>query len=509
MKSRKLFSLILALCLILTCMPMMARAEEGTEPTEEEVLSGSCGDTVSWTLDATGLLTISGSGDIYYYDSNIWKKYSDRVTALVVEEGVTGTIGEFTGYPNLRSVSLPSTIDQIGKNAFYGCTSLTNVVLPANLKEIGSNAFYGCTGLTEIHIPASVTALGARPFGGCTNLTGIWADSASEFFASDERGVLYSKDMSVLIEAPGMLTGAYTIADTATSIQWGAFDGCTKLTSVVIPYGEDWLELHVFYNCTSLTQVVIPDSVTYIQMQAFENCTSLKELTIPASVTEIDALAFLNSGLESITFMGDAPAFRNGCFEGLTAVAYYPADNATWTEEVMQSYGGNITWVPYTEPEVTEPEVTEPEVTEPEVTEPEVTEPEVTEPEVTEPEVTEPEVTEPEVTEPEVTEPEVTEPEVTEPEVTEPEVTEPEVTEPEVTEPEVTEPEVTEPEVTEPETTEPETTESGEAEPQETKPADQDSPATGDCEVILMMALVLLTGAALIAMVAEKKRMTC
>ena len=32
-------------------------------------------------------------------------------------------------------------------------------------------------------------------------------------------------------------------------------------------------------------------------------------------------------------------------FDGLTATAYYPAGNSTWTAEVRQNYGGNITWV--------------------------------------------------------------------------------------------------------------------------------------------------------------------
>ena len=28
----------------------------------------------------------------------------------------------------------------------------------------------------------------------------------------------------------------------------------------------------------------------------------------------------------------------------MTATAYYPAGNGTWTEAVMQDYGGSITW---------------------------------------------------------------------------------------------------------------------------------------------------------------------
>ena len=46
--------------------------------------------------------------------------------------------------------------------------------------------------------------------------------------------------------------------------------------------------------------------------------------------------------------MGNAPQMGNNIFTNVTATAYYPEGNPTWTEDVMQNYGGDITWVPYT-----------------------------------------------------------------------------------------------------------------------------------------------------------------
>lgn len=54
--------------------------------------------------------------------------------------------------------------------------------------------------------------------------------------------------------------------------------------------------------------------------------------------------------VETSTFTGDAPVFGNtynSLFSSVTATAYYPAGNQTWTEDVMQDYGGDITWVAY------------------------------------------------------------------------------------------------------------------------------------------------------------------
>ena len=54
--------------------------------------------------------------------------------------------------------------------------------------------------------------------------------------------------------------------------------------------------------------------------------------------------------LTEIRFEGSAPSFGELCFSVVTATAYYPMSNPTWTEEVRRGYGGEITWVGY-EPE--------------------------------------------------------------------------------------------------------------------------------------------------------------
>lgn len=49
--------------------------------------------------------------------------------------------------------------------------------------------------------------------------------------------------------------------------------------------------------------------------------------------------------LEEVTFEGDAPAFDADTFAGVTATVFYPGANETWTSEVLQNYGGSITWI--------------------------------------------------------------------------------------------------------------------------------------------------------------------
>jgi len=72
-----------------------------------------------------------------------------------------------------------------------------------------------------------------------------------------------------------------------TSIGYGAFFRCFKLTSVTIPPSVTRIGGYVFSGCTGLTSVAIPEGIREIGFRAFEGCTSLTSVTIPSSVTTI------------------------------------------------------------------------------------------------------------------------------------------------------------------------------------------------------------------------------
>ena len=100
-----------------------------------------------------------------------------------------------------------------------------------------------------------------------------------------------------------------------------------------------------FNLCENLSSASIPDSVTRIGGFAFQGCKHLESITIPASVAVIERGVFVRCyALAEITFEGDAPEFAGNSLYDVTAVAYYPRNNATWTQDVMQNYSGNITW---------------------------------------------------------------------------------------------------------------------------------------------------------------------
>ena len=109
--------------------------------------SGTTGDC-TWTLDDSGVLTISGEGAMGNYSESVapWGK---GITSTVIENGVTS----------------------IGFSVFDGCKGLTSVTIPDSVTNIGEEAFRNCTGLTEIVIPESVGFIQDNAFSGCNNVT--------------------------------------------------------------------------------------------------------------------------------------------------------------------------------------------------------------------------------------------------------------------------------------------------------------------------------------------------
>ena len=113
--------------------------------------TGRCGDSITWTLDDLGNLTLSGSGEMWNngYDDSPFKDYEIR--KATVKYGITS----------------------IGESAFLGCRGMTELTLPNGVMSIGGNAFEGCSGLTELTLPNGVTSIGESAFKNCSGLSKI------------------------------------------------------------------------------------------------------------------------------------------------------------------------------------------------------------------------------------------------------------------------------------------------------------------------------------------------
>ena len=292
---------------------------------------------------------------------------------------------------NLTEVELPNSLTDMS-GAFNGCLQLTGITLPNTLENIASSFIE--SGLTGIVFPSSVKQLVANPspFANCRNLEKIvfmgsppellydkpfhgttatvyyyagnakWTDAVKESYNTD--GLLTWSGVwnpgSITFEQP-QAGKSWTFQDntlTVTSLrsfrevaaEWDSAK--TAVYEVILEEGITTVPAFTFYDYTNLLRATIPNTVTCIEDSAFCFCESLRSITIPASVTLMQASVFCGCyALENICFIGDAPTIIDPgeyLFHSVTANVYYPRGNDTWTEDVMQQYGGTVTWVPYT-----------------------------------------------------------------------------------------------------------------------------------------------------------------
>ena len=227
------------------------------------VAGGQCGDDLTWTLDSSGTLTISGTGPMYGYSlfKNPWcdsalrsSGISTRVVNAVVSSGVTA----------------------LGERALADCGSMVSVSLPETLLTVGESCFMSSDALRSITIPNSVRSIGLGAFTACKNLSRV------------------------------------TLGRGLQRIGGQAFRECSSLSSIVIPDGVKKIEYLTFSDCANLMEITIPHTVTVIENHAFANCNILSRVTFTGTRAQWNAIDMGDDNdpllSANITFAGSGPA---------------------------------------------------------------------------------------------------------------------------------------------------------------------------------------------------------
>jgi hypothetical protein len=150
-------------------------------------------------------------------------------------------IGGFFNCTNLTGIKIPNSVTCIPDRAFDDCGRLASVTIGTHVDSIGSYAFNGC-GLTSVTIPSSVTNIGDAAFMFCTSLTNVTLPNR---VASISDYAFYECTSLSDLAIP---TGV-------TSIGWESFGDCSRLSSVIIGSGVTNIAGAAFFACTNLTEV--------------------------------------------------------------------------------------------------------------------------------------------------------------------------------------------------------------------------------------------------------------
>lgn len=295
--------------------------------------------TVKMTDDVTEV-----GEDIFSYDTALRRiDLSDSLTSIPDYT--------FVGCSSLEEIEIPETATSIGYGAFHSCTNLESITIPKSVSSIAVDAFVWCNNLkeikvsednqtycsykncvyskdltrlvitaetiTELDIPVETQSIGALT-GYCYDLEKITVASGNTVFCSYD-DCLYTKDMSELLLCPPEKQTPITFSSTAElkKIGDGALSGCTY---------QGILRL--------------PSTVETIGEKAFRFC-NVKGIILPKTLKQVEWKALSTDYLEELWFLGDAPEMDDVFATYGEMTAYYPKDNATWTQDVIDAYDSN------------------------------------------------------------------------------------------------------------------------------------------------------------------------
>ena len=224
------------------------------------------------------------------------KTYDSHNNCNAIIETKTNTL-----ISGCKNTNIPQGIEKIGEEAFAG-TKIKSIVIPSSINEICRSAFENCSNLSKVTL--------------------------NEGLEKIDTGVFQRTNISSI-----------TIPSSVKEIDFNAFYKCFNLIQVTFNEGLEKIGSYAFMD-TKIKSIVIPSSVKEINESAFHCCYNLSKVTLNEGLEKIGSYAFMDAKIKSIVIprsvkeIGDL-AFEY-CYNLKKVICKVPKDKITWKWSDLQ-----------------------------------------------------------------------------------------------------------------------------------------------------------------------------
>ena len=266
MRPKRLISLLVAVCMMITMLPLSAVtafAADTASSTEQEI---SVGDyKYAYTVNADGstatITEFRGPVDPKNtgpYDIDIPEKLGNYTVTVLGEDSFSTDDFDSPLYDihhtKIQSVTIPQCVTSIGEAAFAQCRALQSLTIDDAAISIGDWAFDECLKLTTLSLGKKITTIGDYAFDDCRILNNVTIPQSVTSIGKQAFGRCYGMD-------------SFTIEDAATSIGEYAFWDCQKLETLSLGKNITTIGDDAFRSCYKLETIMLPAGLT-----SFGNC---------------------------------------------------------------------------------------------------------------------------------------------------------------------------------------------------------------------------------------------
>ena len=266
MRPKRLISLLVAVCMMITMLPLSAVtafAADTPSSTEQEISVGdykyaytvNAGGSTATITEFRGPVDPKNTGP---YDIDIPEKLGNYTVTVLGEDSFSTDDFDSPLYDihhtKIQSVTIPQCVTSIGEAAFAQCRALQSLTIDDAATSIGDWAFDECLKLTTLSLGKKITTIGDYAFDDCRILNNVTIPQSVTSIGKQAFGRCYGMD-------------SFTIEDAATSIGEYAFWDCQKLETLSLGKNITTIGDDAFRSCYKLETIMLPAGLA-----SFGNC---------------------------------------------------------------------------------------------------------------------------------------------------------------------------------------------------------------------------------------------